>query len=133
MRRRTMPAAANRPVPNRTKLLGSGTVARIGALLTTNRRSAGAPQHSVYSSEKLYMPAEAAFTVNGELEKAVGPGAFTTLPKPAMFRTAPSSWPTTKLLLPAFRNRLPVITSSILFEIPLGLNPLTWLLNVGLL
>src|SRR3984893_11262167 len=128
-----MPAAANRPVPNSTKLLGSGVVPLMGALLTVNRRSAGAVQHSEYSSVKLYMPAEAAFTVNGELEKPVGPGALTTLPNPAMFRTAPSSWPTTRLLLPAFRKRLPLMTSSRLSAVPLGLNPLTWLLKVGLL
>ena len=128
-----MPAAASSPVPNSAKLLGSGVVAPTGALLTTNRRSAGAVQHSEYSREKLYVPAEAAFTVKGELEKPVGPGAFTTFPKPVMFRTAPSSWPTVKLLLPAFRNRLPVMTSSRLSAVPLGLNPLIWLLKVGLL
>jgi hypothetical protein len=46
-RRRTMPAAASKPLPSMMKLPGSGVaLVVIGAPLTVKSRSAGGPQHS---------------------------------------------------------------------------------------
>ncbi len=126
-----------RPEARRIKDAGSGTVPTggpTGALLIVKTRFAGPSQHSVYFKSKAKRPAAPGLlTLKGVLTKPVGPGWFTTLPMgAAKVKTTPSSWPTTKAFVPAFRKVCAEISRKMLSENAFGLKPFCWLVNVGL-